>query len=166
MILSYTLNSRTADNKRIFGNVIFDCKAKISPQGDLNFSILSFNIYCHGVAICGCGNTADTMRFPPGPTGSDTIVTGLGLWSMGEWNNGGCGIWFENADRTRYEEPDISFGKLEQYRHLGPRIVLCADMVTQGPFQPVENVWLTWDPQLYLHDGHTLAPPEGVTIKS
>jgi hypothetical protein len=160
MNLSYTLNGRTADRKRIFGNVIIDSTANISaPNERLSFSIISFHICCEGMTFCGCGNDADSISFIAGPPGSDEVVTTNGLWSMGEWNNGGSGVWFRNADGSRYETAASGFGKLIHYKYIGPRIELCADMVTQGPFQPFDKVLLTWDPQFYLYDERIIGSP-------
>jgi hypothetical protein len=150
MNLSYTLNSHTGDHKRIFGNVIINSKAKIA-DGGLSFSIISFQMYCEGIPLCGCGKNANKIIFPAGPPASGDVATGLAIWSMGEWNNGGTGVWFQHADSTRYEG-DGSFGKLDLYKYLGPRIELGADLVEQGPFQPVGYVHLTWNPQFYLRD--------------
>ena len=148
--LSYTLNGHTRKKKKILGNVIIDSTADISPSGDLSFTIFAFQIYCEGIAFCEHSHSAGSIRFVSGPPDSGTIVTTSGDWSMGAWYNSGTGVWFRNTDGTIYEGEDGTFGKLEYYKYIAPRIELCADLVNQGPFQPIERVWLTWNPQFHM----------------
>ena len=149
-ILSYTLNGHTNKNKSILGNVIIDSTAHTSSSGDLSFTILAFQIYCDGIAFCGHSNRAGSISFGSGPPDSGTVVTTSGDWSMGEWYNSGTGVWFRNTDGTLYKGEGLGYGELEFYKYIAPRIELCADLVEQGPFQPIGRVWLTWNPQFHM----------------
>ncbi len=157
MILSYTLSGQTQDRKKILGNVVIDSTANVPSPGALSFSIIAFQINCDGVTFCGCENAADSINLSAGPpdSGTETVNTSSGSWSMGEWNNGGAdatGVWFRNVDGSKYETAENHFGKLDHYKYIGPRIELCTDLVMQGSFQPVGNLLLTWNPQFSLKE--------------
>jgi len=150
MRVAYNALGKSVAGKPILGHVFFDSKVEAAVS-HLGYKILAYQFLCDNMFHFASGPTAGYMTIPVGPT-PDVVISGNAVWKMGAWLSN-TGVWFQAVDNTVFEYPDAL---RSHYLRLPPRMELCCDFLSAGPFGPFHpQGWLKliWDPQFAVTEG-------------
>lgn len=139
MGIYYNASGKASSGEVIYGYVVINRQHNV-VDGRLKYSIVNCHFSCDGFPWTG--SSAGDISLPLGGPQPDSLISGSGLWRLGEWITD-TGAWFKHVDGSRYQD------KISEYQHLAPIIVLCCDNAeinSKGPFIPSGHLLLTWNP--------------------